>query len=59
MNPKLKKSIPRDSVKQANLQEQEIVKKMRARAIKKAVVEMHLWKMDELEEKLRINPTIH
>jgi hypothetical protein len=59
MNQKSKKSIPRDSIKQTNLQEQEILKKIRARAIQKAVVEMDLFGMGLLEERIRENPTIH
>jgi hypothetical protein len=60
MTLKSKKHTPLVSPsKHIEITEQDIIEKIRAMAIKKAVVEMHLWKMDELEEKLRINPTIH
>ncbi len=55
MTSKLKKPILIPSERQLTIPEQEILGKIRARAIKKAAAELNTYEMDELEEKLRIN----
>ncbi len=59
MRTKQKKSTIVSTAKRVKIPEKEMLKQIRARAIKKAVVELHAYGMDELEDKLKIKPTIH